>query len=106
MTALSADPIAGGTLFFASGANLYGTNNGGNDWYLLGSNNSSANITAITAGSAPHLVYVGRADGTVQSVSPFGVNAARPVWQSIYIEPNKKPVAELAAYGNGLMNRL
>lgn len=101
--ALAVDPTAGGAIYIASGANLYGTTDAGANWYLFGSNNNASPITSITVGSAPHLIYVGRANGVVQSVDAFGYNASRPVWSNVYSEPNQKPVVKMAAYGNGLL---
>jgi len=94
---LSIDPAGTGTLYIASGANVYGTNDAGANWYLFGNNNSSSNVASIAVNGATHKVYVGRADGTIDELTPtFSSNPTTIKWVNIYREPNAKPVAELS----------
>jgi photosystem II stability/assembly factor-like uncharacterized protein len=97
---LCIDPAGGGTLYVASGANVYGTNDTGADWYLFGNNNSSSNVASIAVDGATHKVYVGRADGTIDELTPtFGTSSIGSNWANIYREPNQKPIANLSTVG-------
>jgi len=96
---LAIDP-AGGALYVASLANVYGTDNGGQNWYRFDGSNSSSNVASIAVNGATHKVYVGRADGSIDELAPtFGTGSIGSKWANIYREPNKKPIAELSTVG-------
>jgi photosystem II stability/assembly factor-like uncharacterized protein len=96
---LAIDPVSGGILYVASGANVYGTDDTGVNWYLFGNNNSSSNVTSIAVSGSTHRVYVGRADGSIDELVAFGTGSVGSKWTNIYREPNKKPVSELSTVG-------
>jgi photosystem II stability/assembly factor-like uncharacterized protein len=92
---LAVDPISGGSLYVAAGAILYHSTDSGDSWNGMGNGNSSSAITSISVSHAPDRVFVGRADGTVQTVV-FG-NGSASAWKTVYAEPNQKPVAKVIA---------
>ena len=97
---LAIDPVSGGTLYVASGASVYGTNNTGEEWYRFDGNPSNSNVTSIAVSALNHKVYVGRADGSIDELTPsFGSNSLGSKWVNIYREPNQKPIAELSNVG-------
>ena len=96
---LAVDPVSGGTLYIASGANVYGSNDSGDNWYLFGNNNSSSIVTSMAVSATTHHVFIGRQDGTIEELSAFNTNMIGTKWTVIYREPNHKPVAELSAVG-------
>ena len=97
---LTIDPAGGDTLYVASGANVYGTNDAGDHWYRFDGGNSSSNVAAIAVNGVTHKVYVGRADGTIDELTPsFGASSIGSKWANIYREPNQKPIAELSTVG-------
>ena len=96
---LAIDPTSGGVLYIASGANVYGTDDMGANWYLFGNNGSNAAVASIVVSGTTHRVYVGRADGSIDELAAFGSGNVGSKWTNIYREPNKKPVAELSTVG-------
>jgi photosystem II stability/assembly factor-like uncharacterized protein len=97
---LAIDPAATGTLYVASGANVYGTNDAGANWYLFGNNNSASAVASIAVNGLTHKVYVGRADGSIDELVPvYSSNPTAIKWANIYREPNAKPIAELSTVG-------
>lgn len=102
LSRLTINPVNTGIIYVASGANIYGSNDSGNNWYNFGSNNSSSNVTSIAISALTSRVYVGRADGAVDELVAFGSGSIGTKWSNIYREPNKKPVAELSAVGGSV----
>jgi photosystem II stability/assembly factor-like uncharacterized protein len=97
---LAIDPVSTGTLYVSSGANVYGTNNAGTDWYRFDNSNSTSNVASIAVDGNTHKAYVGRADGSIDELTPvFGSGSYGSKWANIYREPNQKPVAELSTVG-------
>lgn len=96
---LAVNPVNAGFLYVASGANVYGTNDSGANWYLFGNGNNSSNVTSIAVSALNQKVYVGRADGSIDELSAFGGATVGARWSNIYREGNKKAVAELSAVG-------
>ncbi len=101
-TALAVDPVASGMVFVSSGSKVYGTDDFGRNWILFGGNGSSADVTSISVSSQPRRVFVGRADGTIETISFNSSAFGNFSWKTAYHEPNNKPIAELSARLNAV----